>query len=49
MIDYMGFLDANSTIETDLSFQNAFETAELDFFDPVSYTHLWFRRRDPWR
>lgn len=33
-IDYMGFLDANSTIETDLSFQNAFETASLDFYDP---------------
>lgn len=33
-IDYMGFLDANSTIETDLSFQNAFETAELKFYDP---------------
>ena len=33
-IDYMGFLDANSTIETDLSFQNAFETAGLDFYDP---------------
>lgn len=24
----------NSTIETDLSFQNAFETASLDFYDP---------------
>lgn len=35
-IDYMGFLDANSTIETDLSFQNAFETAELSFFDPYA-------------
>lgn len=33
-INYMGFLDANSTIETDLSFQNAFETAGLSFYDP---------------
>lgn len=40
MIDYMGFLDANSTIETDLSFQNAFETAELDFFDPYACMKL---------
>ena len=33
-IDYMGFLDANSTLETDLSFYNAFLTAGLDYFDP---------------
>jgi asparagine synthetase B (glutamine-hydrolysing) len=39
-IDYMGFLDANSTIETDLSFQNAFETAGLNFYDPYASMEL---------
>ncbi len=39
-IDYMGFLDANSTIETDLSFQNAFETAGLAFYDPYASMEL---------
>ena len=40
MIDYLGFLEANSSVETELSFQNAFETAGLDYFDPYSYTKM---------
>ena len=36
-IDYIGFLDANSSLETDLSFQNAFETAGLQFYDPYVF------------
>ena len=39
-IDYMGFLDANSTVETDLSFQNAFEAAGLMYYDPYVFMEL---------
>lgn len=35
-IDFIGFLDANSSVETELSFQNAFEAAGLEYIDPYS-------------
>lgn len=35
-IDFIGFLDANSSVETELSFQNAFEAAGLEYIAPYS-------------